>query len=186
MMYKLKSTLFLLCCSVGFIYCGPAALSDQKTPSLDTLRIGEQVWTKSNAMKDLPNTFWYERDSLQNVQNGKLYFFSAALSSCPKGFHIPTDEEWQILIDHFGGDSLAGTELLVGGKSGLNLTLPGYRSGNSSSDLFGKKGEQGFYWTSTVKGDQTAYARMFSSNSGVVTDSYYRRANAFSVRYIKD
>ncbi|MBL7924708.1 MAG: hypothetical protein JNL88_10965, partial [Bacteroidia bacterium] len=85
-----------------------------------------------------------------------------------------------------GGDSLAGSALLGGGASGLELTLSGYRSANSSSDLFGKKGEQGFYWTSTVKGEQTAYARMFTAGSSVVTGIYYRRANAFSVRYVRD
>jgi len=184
MSYKLKITLFLFLCSISFIYCGPASLGDAKTLNLDTIRIGEQVWMKQNGSTLTPSSFWYERDSVNNVQQGRLYFFSAALSSCPKGFHIPTDEEWQTLIDHFGGDSLAGKRLQVGGDSGMNLSLAGYRSGNSSNDLFGKKGEQGFYWSSTVKGDQTAYARMFTANSDVITDSYFRRANAFSVRYI--
>ena len=68
----------------------------------------------------------------------------------------------------------------------MELTLAGYRSANSSNDLFGKKGEQGFYWTSTVRAEQTAYARQFNAGSPVVVDQFYRRANAFSVRYIKD
>lgn len=186
MNYKFKATLYILLFSAGFIYCGPAPEVDAKSPKLDTIHIGDQVWMKHNTAVNLPNSFWYERDSINNHQNGRLYFFSAAQNSCPKGFHIPTDEEWQVLIDRFGGNEQAGKALMEGGISGLNLPLPGYRSGNSANDLFGKKGEQGFYWSSTVKGDQTAYARMFTANSNVITDAFYRRANAFSVRLIMD
>lgn len=165
---------------------GPSSLADWKAPVSDTLRIGRQVWMKQNVIIPVPNSFWYERDSLGNIGNGRLYFFSSAMRACPKGWHLPSDAEWQELIDQFGGDSKAAEALLQGGASGLNLTLAGYRSGNSSNDLFGKKGEQGFYWTSTVKGEQTAYARGFTAGSTAVSDQYYRRANAFSVRYVKD
>ncbi len=184
---RIKRMLFLLLLgSVSFMYSGPASLGDWKILPRDTLRIGNTVWMTKNVSIPVPNSFWYERDSAANAENGRLYFFSSALAACPAGWHLPSDEEWQALIDHFGGDSLAGTALLAGGSSALNLTLSGYRSGNSSSDLFGKKGEQGFYWTSTVKGEQTAYARQFSANTPQIIATYYRRANAFSVRYVKD
>jgi uncharacterized protein (TIGR02145 family) len=165
---------------------GPSALSDWKVLPGETVVVGNQTWMKKNVSIPMPNSFWYERDSAGNVNNGRLYFFSSALAACPKGWHLPSDEEWQSLINQYGGDSLAGLELQEGGKSGLNLPLPGYRSANSKSDLFGKKGEQGFYWTSTVKGEQTAFGRCFTKSSPVITDTYYRRANAFSVRYVKD
>lgn len=173
-----------LCLSAFSI--GPASLADWKAPVGDTIRIGRQVWMKQNVSIPMPNSFWYERDSLGNSGNGRLYFFSSAMGACPKGWHLPSDAEWQELIDQFGGIDKAATALLEGGSSGLNLTLAGYRSANSSNDLFGKKGEQGFYWTSTVKGEQTAYAKGFNAGSAAVTDQFYRRANAFSVRYVKN
>jgi uncharacterized protein (TIGR02145 family) len=176
----------VLCCCIQVLVSGPAALNDWKILPGDTIHVGNQVWMKKNVSIPMPNSFWYNRDSANNVSNGRLYFFSSALAACPKGWHLPTDEEWQELINHYGGDSLAATELLKGGSSRMQLTLSGYRSSNSSNDLFGKKDEQGFYWTSTVKGEQTAYARCFTAGSPVVTDMYYRRANAFSVRYIRD
>lgn len=183
---SIKILSLIVFCSVSFIYSGPSALSDWQVLPGDTIRVGEQTWMKKNISIPVPNSFWYEHDSITNRENGRLYFFSSAMAVCPRGWHLPTDEEWQALIDQYGGDSLAGSTLMKGGASGLDITLPGYRSANSSSDLFGKKGEQGFYWTSTVKGEQTAYARMFSANSPVITHIYYRRANAFSVRYVKD
>lgn len=165
---------------------GPAALSDWKILPGETIKIGNQVWMKKNVSIPMPNSFWYERDSAGNAMNGRLYYFSSAMAVCPKGWHLPTDEEWQIMINTFGGDSLAGLALQPGGKSGLDLPLAGYRSANSSNDLFGKKNEQGFYWTCTVKGEQTAYAKALSAGNPVVSDMYYRRANAFSVRFVKD
>ncbi|MFN8155212.1 MAG: FISUMP domain-containing protein [Bacteroidia bacterium] len=180
----LPAFLILLLCSVRTV--GNSALSDWKILPGETIKIGNQVWMKKNVAIPMPNSFWYERDSAGNAGNGRLYFFSSALAVCPKGWHLPTDLEWSELMSNFGGDSLAGLELQKGGKSGLDLPLAGYRSANSNNDLFGKKNEQGFYWTSTVKGEQTAYAKAIQTGSTVVTDMYYRRANAFSVRFIKD
>lgn len=151
----------------------------------DTIRIGNQVWMKQNLAIDVPNSFWYDRDSVKYHDLGKLYYFSAALMACPNGWHIPSDEEWQQLFDYLGGDSLAIDKILEGGSSGLNLTLAGYRSANSSIDLFGKLGEYAMYWTSTIKAEQTAYGKMFVRGK-LPEHQYYRRANAFSVRLIKD
>lgn len=151
----------------------------------DTIRIGNQVWMKHNLTIDVPNSFWYDRDSIKYKEQGKLYYFSAALMACPKGWHIPSDEEWQQLIDYLGGDSVAIDKILVGGSSGLNLTLAGYRSANSNNDLFGKIGEYAMYWTSTIKAEQTAYGKMFVRGK-LPEHQYYRRANAFSVRLLKD
>ncbi len=163
---------------------GNAALSDWKGTPIDTVKIGNQIWAAKNMSIPAPNSFWYERDSIANKDNGRLYFFSAAMSVCPKGWHIPSDSEWQELITYLGGDAVAIPQLLQGGSSHLNLTLSGYRSANSANDLFGKKGESGMYWTSTVQGEQTAYGRVFSATT--IENNYYRRANAFSVRLIKD
>lgn len=151
----------------------------------DTIRIGTQTWTAHNSVLPAPNSFWYERDSIKYKKFGKLYFFSGAMAACPKGWHLPSDEEWQTLIDFVGGDSLAVEALMEGGSSGLNLAFAGYRSSNSESDLFAKFGEYGFYWTSTVKAEQTAYGKLFIKGKKL-EHQYYRRANAFSVRYIKD
>lgn len=182
--YRLLILVFLLVFAAWS--AGPSSLNDWKILPGETITIGNRTWMKKNVAIPAPNSFWYERDSAGNTNNGRLYFFSSALSVCPKGWHLPTDAEWQELINQFGGDSLAGMDLQEGGKSGLNLPLSGYRSANSKNDLFGKKGEQGFYWTSTVKGEQTAFARCFTRSSPVITDTYYRRANAFSVRFVKD
>jgi len=171
----------LVCSSSGF-----SALTDWKAPILATIKIGNQEWMAKNYDLPTPNSFYYERDSINNVEEGRLYFFSSAIAACPKGFHLATDEEWQTMINFLGGDSLAKVKLMKGGETGMNISLSGYRSANSANDLFGKKGEIGFYWTSTVKAEQVAYGRTIDKNSNLIESKGYRRANAFSVRYLKD
>nr|MBA2407071.1 hypothetical protein [Chitinophagales bacterium] len=91
------------------------------------------------------------------------------------------------VINNFGGDEVAADKLLRGGSSGLNLLLGGNKSANiSPTDIFNFKDQWGFYWTSTPDGDQTAYAIHFEKGNHAVVKTTYRRANGFSVRYVKD
>jgi uncharacterized protein (TIGR02145 family) len=183
---------FLSVVAVGFLLLsawstGPAAIGDAKIRITDTVVVAGKVWMKNNVSLPAPNSFWYERDSVNNIGYGRLYFFSAAQRMCPDGWHIPTSEEWEELFAAYQLDSLnALPQLIKGGATRLELPLAGYRSANSKDDLFGYKDKWGFYWTSTVKGEQTAYAVWLNSQSGKVIQTYYRRANAFSVRYVRD
>lgn len=173
----------LLVLIIFIFHSGLSALHQSKAPVIKSVTIGNQVWSAENFSLPVGNNFWYDRDSVKYRTHGRLYYFSAAVAAAPKGWHLPSDAEWQQLIDFVGPDSIS--RLMKGGDTGLNLTLSGYRSANSSNDLFGKMNEQGFYWTSTVKGEQTAYGRCFTE-TGMAEPVYYRRANAFSVRFIKD
>jgi uncharacterized protein (TIGR02145 family) len=176
---------FLIVLSSKNLIKGSENSNEAKSNITDTIRIGTQTWTAHNSILPAPNSFWYERDSIKYRKYGKLYFFSGAMAACPKGWHLPSNEEWQTLIDFVGGDSLAVEALMEGGSAGLNLTAAGYRSSNSENDLFAKFGEYGFYWTSTVRAEQTAYGKLFVKGKKL-ENQFYRRANAFSVRYIKD
>lgn len=179
--------MILLCFVCASWQAGPAALSDAKIIIRDTVHIGKMVWMKKNLNIPGPNSFWYDRDSVTNAKNGRLYFFSGAQAVCPKGWHIPTDQEWTEMMEIIGGDSTtAYVKLLPGGESHLDLPLAGYRSSTSKDDMFGRKGESGFYWTGTVKNEGFAYARQMNGTERKITSTWYRRANAFSVRYVMD
>jgi len=175
--------------TVLFILSGAGKYSSSASGNFDegdTIRIGNQVWMKHNLSIPMPKSWFYENDSASNATNGRLYYYSNAIAACPVGWHLPSNAEWQQLIDFLGGDSVAGAKLKPGGGSGLDLPLPGYKSANSPNDLFGKKNELGFYWSSTIMGEQTAYARGLDAKKNSVEINYYRRANGFSVRLVKN
>jgi uncharacterized protein (TIGR02145 family) len=153
---------------------------------IPTVKIGEQEWTTMNWSYKTPKSFFYNNDSTLDAKYGRLYYYSNAVGATPPGFHLPTMEEWWQLITYLGGDNTAGKRMMEGGDSGLNLPFAGYKSANiSDEDLYGFIDYYAFYWTATQDGEQTAYA-VHIDNKYVIKIESYRRANAFSVRYIKN
>lgn len=161
---------------------GPAV-----APDYPSVTIGDQTWMTVNWDQYTPKSWFFDNDSITNKKYGRLYYFSNAVAAAPPGWHLPSLDEWQTLINHFGGDDKALHALVEGGASGLNLLFGGNKSANiSPTDIFNFKDTWGFYWTSTPDGDQTAYAIYFEKGSSKITKPAYRRANGFSVRYVKD
>ncbi|MEI6378614.1 MAG: FISUMP domain-containing protein [Candidatus Falkowbacteria bacterium] len=127
---------------------------------------------------------------------------------CPKGWHIPSDYEFSVL-EHFlnpgsialtnnpdyyadqiaGGSNSTrgtdvGTKLKVGGSSGLNFILTGYRS--PSAD-FTSRTSTAFYWTSSFTLASVAWYRRLDAAQSTrgnlnSNDSRY----GFAVRCLKD
>ena len=92
---------------------------------------------------------------------GRLYNWYAvddARGLCPIGWHVPTVEEWTMMISLFGTDAVSGYELKetygwLGGGNGFNSSgfsgLPGgirYENGN-----FYWAGMNGFWWSSSLQ-----------------------------------
>lgn len=152
-----------------------------------SVTIGNQTWMTNNWDHPTLKSWYFGNDSLSNKKYGRLYYFSNAVAGAPPGWHLPSLDEWQTLINHFGGDDKALPHLIQDGKSGLNLLAGGNKSANiSREDIFNFKDEWGFYWTATADGDQTAYAVHFEKGNPAMIKTTYRKANGFSVRYLKD
>ena len=57
---------------------------------------------------------YYNNDTTNVEIYGRLYNWFAVNDSrkiAPEGWHVPTDEEWQELVDYLGGDTLAGGKM---------------------------------------------------------------------------
>lgn len=95
---------------------------------------------------------WYENDSLSYGKDGKLYNWNAVRSGklCPAGWHVPTSEDWSLLIDHLYVQNK--TEVLQKTKDHLsegtlfNPLASGYRSHFRG---FMSHGRYGLWWSST-------------------------------------
>jgi len=62
----------------------------------------------------------YDNDYNNAVTYGSLYNWYAVTDSrkiAPAGWHIPTNEEWQTLVDYLGGSSVAGGKMKESGTS---------------------------------------------------------------------
>ena len=107
--------------------CGDTLVDTRDNYKYPTVKIGTQCWFSKNleetkylngdSIKHISNTpswaslttgAWidYNNDASNGVIYGHLYNWFAATdnrSICPKGWYVPTEAEWQILINFTGG-----------------------------------------------------------------------------------
>ncbi len=124
----------------------------------------------------------YDNDQDNIPAFGYLYDWETAKYVCPTGWHLPTKEEFEFLMMHIGTNDDDCTPWLVGGESGFDAPLGGYRHGRG-----------GFYdiltsaniWSSQYDHD-SAWSLYIDSNSDEPVMKLYSNACGFSARYIKD
>jgi uncharacterized protein (TIGR02145 family) len=186
----------------------------------DTVVIGNQIWLKENLRTtkynngiSIPLTTdnsewisktsaafcWYENNPSLKDNYGALYNWWAIKVSalCPLGYHVPSKEEWETLINYLGGESIAGAKLKAAGnqfwysggyatnESGFTA-LPG--GGRSSHDgTFGGISSDGSWWsTSPWAYDNYAYLLGLNYNYENANLSVWFKKAGLSVRCIKD
>lgn len=183
-----------------------------------TVTIGEQVWlienlktTKLNDGTSIPNVTdrstwanskspgycWYNNDVTNKNTYGALYNWHTINTAklAPKGWHVPTDEEWTTLITFLGDGNVVGDKLKqtgtvywspnTGSTNETNFTaLPGGSRVYGGS--FGGIENYGNWWSSSERDANSAWYYYMNSNYSYVrrqpSDKYY----GYSVRCIRN
>ena len=101
---------------------------------------------------------------------------------CPQGWHIPSSNDWQQLLD-FYGVNLAKDHLLVNGDSDFRMFLAGQRSISGRSEMMNQVTN---FWTSTKSSGENAFAFSFQSSQPNYFKLNLSQLYGFSVRCIKD
>ncbi len=156
--------------------------SELKSQVFKTIKIGKQEWMASNFSVPFPGSWAYNEDPAIEAKYGRLYTWDAAVKACPKGWRLPTLQEWEELVTYFGGEDKAGNALKPGGISGFNARLGGITGvGN-----FRLIGDYGAFWTSTANDFENAWFIYLSIKSAAATSTFSVKNQGFSVRYIKN
>jgi uncharacterized protein (TIGR02145 family) len=161
----------------------------------------------------LPMMCWYNNDQITYTSNkiGALYNWYAITPStngnknvCPTGWHVPSDEEWSILINYL--DPLAdggNNDNVAGGKmksTGTDYWLSPNTNATNTSGFSGLPGSRrdylggfynigayGYWWSSSVRNNINPWYRVMTYNFSDIGRGYYTiKADALSVRCIKD
>jgi uncharacterized protein (TIGR02145 family) len=113
---------------------------------------------------------------------------------CPPEWHLPTEAEWQSLIDNLvtgigapQANALAGPTLkdpLI--TNGFNALLGGLNYANNTWEFMTGSLTGSQYWTSTPNGTHKAISRGLNVYNPSISRYQESRGNAFSVRCIKD
>lgn len=160
---------------------------------------GESAWTVLHGELNKPAFSWYNDDpTIDNGIYGALYNWWAVKSNklCPKGWHIPTDEEWTILTDFLGGDTIAGGKLKSTGtkhwlapntgatnETKFNALPAGY---HSFLGPYLYKGAVTYFWSSTEYDLHNSYFRLLYNDYSNVLRSFLYNTSGFCVRCIQD
>jgi uncharacterized protein (TIGR02145 family) len=181
-----------------------------------TVRIGSQEWMAENLRSTHYSdgtpieSFVYDNNEANQGVYGRMYRWTATMrlpaetdsipnrvqGASPAGWHIPTEAEWQVLINSMGGESLAGGKLKESGtdhwaspntgatnETGFSAVPSGYRG----------FGSVGFYnmGTRCLMAVAIGYsgwptARELKSSSAAIIGAGMHPDDAIAVRCVRD
>jgi len=149
-----------------------------------TVKIGTQTWMAENlAFKADSNSRAYNNNQNNVAKYGYLYNWETAKSVCPTGWHLPSKEEFENLINYCGGSNEAVYKALIpGGSSGFSVTFGGWCR---SFDDFVNIGLGAHFWSSSPNLEELAWNFYVYSFSEASMDTHYRLCG-YSVRCLKD
>ena len=190
------------------------------------VKIGDQIWMAENLaylpevdsskefsytepryyvlLYDFPSSVSEAKTRSPYETYGVLYNWPAALSSCPSGWHLPTDDEWKRLEMAIGMSkseaddtgwrgTYEGTKLKAFKSWDYNMfntddfgfsALPG---GYRRSSVSNGGGLYGYWWSATEASSSNVWTRELAYNSSKVgRSSNYGKEYGYSVRCVRD
>ena len=196
----------------------PGAVTDFDGNSYDVVLIGEQRWFQENLQAlhyndgveiphvsdynawqvlTTPGYAFYKNDqSTYGATYGPLYNWHVINTGklCPEGWRIPTDSDWNKLVEYLGGASVAGGKMKEVGiehwgpenigatnESGFTALPGGARIGS-----FGYQMNLGFWWSSTSASNSNAYRRDINWSGPDIYRSSVTKRDGYSCRCVQD
>lgn len=174
----------------------------------NTVLIGNQCWLKENLNYEAGNSWCYDNDPSNCDTYGRLYDWETALTVCPPGWHLPSDDEWKILEgtvdsqypvgdpewDDLGWRGLDAAKNLKSSSgwynngNGTDLYGFGALPGGSrhSGGTFDSLGRIGCWWSSSESSGTYVWYRNLDYDYGGSGRGSHYKTNGFSVRCLKD
>lgn len=167
----------------------------------NSVNINGDIWMAENLDYDGVESICYNgKRDIDCSFYGRLYTFSSAKIACPKGWHLPSMEEWGRLVTYAGGNAVAGQYLKssVDGEWGDSFSknrlvlnddygfaaLPG---GSYNDEAWKRKKArlEGVWWIDKLQGTKLAKSLVIGGGSNI---RYFTEDTTeyFSCRCVKD
>jgi len=176
------------------------------------VRIGNLTWMAENLNFATDSSVCYKNADSNCTKYGRLYNWDDAMTACPAGWRVPSDEDWDSLVVAVGGQrvedgygdyywEVAGKKLKsttgwvgldddgnsVSGNGtddfGFSALPGGYRWGDGS---FRYAGYYGYWWSATENGATIARDRSMDYDNDNVYSYWDGKTNMFSLRCVRD
>lgn len=186
-------TFFLLL--IGFAgLSGQVKFTDKRDGNIyRTITIAGVTWMSENLRYQTKNgAFYFDNDSNNIPEYGLLYEWETALNVCPVGWHLPTGNEFQNLINNLDQKETWGNKASDPASFGIQLGgMQDYEG------IFSEMDESGYYWTSTEyeKNNAEYFSYLLIDDKPVIdisrkediTDIHgTEKSNKYSVRCLKN
>jgi uncharacterized protein (TIGR02145 family) len=157
-----------------------------------TVKIGNQVWMAENLRFKIGDSWCYENSEDNCEKYGRLYDWNMAKIACPKGWHLPSKDEWTELVTVVGSET--------GGKK-LKSADGWYENGNGTDEFgfsalpggfrrtvvsFLNVGKYGYWWSATESFGGNAIYRLMYYDKDNVGDDGNDKDYGYSVRCLQD
>lgn len=189
-------TRLLFACSARFPaqHDGTIKDKDENLYTTRTMADGRE-WMTENLKINIGGSYCYDGQDINCAKYGRLYIWESANAACEmlgKGWHLPTNDEWERMAKHYGGirtdagedGKEAYSRLIAGGDSEFNILFGGTR--DPSGD-YRRAEAHGFFWTATAY--DSAHAWFYNLGKGgqfVNRHNDGEKSRAISVRCIKE
>ncbi|SHM35375.1 major paralogous domain-containing protein [Fibrobacter sp. UWR3] len=157
-----------------------------------TVKIGSQTWMAENLNFKTDSSFCYSNNETNCTTYGRLYTWTAAVSACPSGWHLPSYDEWNTLFTAVGGASTAGPVLRAtsgwygNGNGSDNFGFSVLPAGNYDQGYFNNREDEASFWMADEFNSESAsYARLRYWEAYVYLGDHYKYYG-LSVRCLKD
>jgi len=177
--------------------------------------IGSQTWFAQNLNYNALGSKCYNNSDSNCDTYGRLYDWSTAMGLnanynnsswdgsdvhhrgiCPEGWHIPSDDDWDILMD-YADSSMAGTKLKAtsgwrnyndggNGTDDYGFTALSGGSYSYSDSSFNGVGYLSHWWSSTERDASTAYYQDLHYDYNDVRRADESKSSLYSVRCVQD
>lgn len=161
-----------------------------------TIEAGNQWWMAENLNFQTTNSYCYENSESNCAKYGRLYTWEDALIACPTGWHLPSKQEFEELINYFGGMDEAGGKLKdyesnywrepnrgATNRSGFGALPAGRRYDHG---LFTGSGYYAQFYSSTEYQSTEAYNLTLGYDYSTAFVYNYKKKYAISVRCVRD
>ncbi len=203
-------------------------ITDIEGNKYNIITIGQQVWMAENLKTTKyqngdnipeiqPANLWnsqtsgafvyYNNNSQNNSQYGKLYNWYASVdirNVCPVNWHVPSNNDWNILSYNLGGSDSAGSKLKITGTtfwaspniatnlSGFSAVANGCRCNDSGAFGGGpqppNQGMGATFWTTSEPstGSSLSILRGISNSSAKLDSATNFKYYGFGIRCVKN
>ena len=176
----------------------PALVKGTFTDSRDgkaytTVVVGKQTWMTRNLDFSSNGSTCYENKKRNCEELGRLYEWDAAKTACPSGWHLPSEDEWDVLEQAAGGPDSAGMNLKsskgwdMNGNGTDSKGFDAIASGHADkTGIHSLRGTSAAYWTSSSRLGGGAWFRQMGSDDKRLVHDKGEKLTGLSVRCLKD